>query len=112
MAGFIVDHLGIDLSQAAVNIQARPLGCSREILANTDMTPLRELQNEIYWLPYALYLTCLTSLAADLLFQVLDAFAFIGLGRADLADVGRHLADLLLVIPMHLDLAGLGIHFE
>src|SRR5512133_1960103 len=42
----------------------------------------------------------LTDLAADMLARVADALALVGLRRADLADLGRHLADALLVAAL------------
>src|SRR3954453_9025771 len=42
-------------------------------------------------------LTGLSDLAADVLAGVTDALALVGLGLAELADVGGHLADELLV---------------
>src|SRR3954470_20541149 len=45
----------------------------------------------------AMSLTSLSDLAADVLAGVPDALALVGLGLAELADVGGHLADQLLV---------------
>src|SRR6185312_1647815 len=44
-----------------------------------------------------LLLTCLSDLAADLLTFVADALALVGVALPQAADVGRDLADLLLV---------------
>src|SRR5829696_2277721 len=53
----------------------------------------------------------LAGLAHDALAGVADALALVGLGLADLADVGRHLAHRLLVDPGDDD-AGGGRHLE
>jgi hypothetical protein len=45
-------------------------------------------------------------LAADVLARVADALALVRLGLAQLADVGRDLADLLLVDPLDGELGG------
>src|SRR5713226_322317 len=56
--------------------------------------------------PECLLLPCLAGLAQDALAGVADALALVGLGLADLADVGRHLADQLLVGPPDGDAGG------
>src|SRR5262245_31716178 len=48
----------------------------------------------------------LAGLAEDALVGVADALALVGLGLADLADVGRHLADELLVGALDGDAGG------
>src|SRR6266550_1601385 len=53
-----------------------------------------------------LLLPGLAGLAQDALAGVADALALVGLGLADLADVGRHLADELLVGPPDGDTGG------
>src|SRR6266550_6392005 len=58
-----------------------------------------------------LLLPGLAGLAQDALAGVADALALVGLGLADLADVGRHLADQLLVGPPDGD-AGRGRNLE
>src|SRR5262245_6774330 len=50
----------------------------------------------------------LAGLAEDALVGVADALALVGLGLADLADVGRHLAHELLVEPLDRDAGGRG----
>src|SRR5690606_17411840 len=56
-------------------------------------------------------LTSLSGLAADVLACVLDALALVRLRLAQLADVGRDLADGLLVDPLHRQLRR-GLHRE
>src|SRR5438045_6252085 len=58
-----------------------------------------------------LLLPGLTGLAQDALAGVADALALVGLGLADLADIGRHLADELLVEAPDGDPGG-GRHLE
>src|SRR4051812_4902390 len=53
----------------------------------------------------------LAGLAQDALVGVSDPLALVGLGLAELADVGGHLADELLVGTQHHDARGLG-HVE
>src|SRR6476660_230376 len=53
-----------------------------------------------------LLLPGLAGLAQDALAGVADTLALVGLGLADLADVGRHLADQLLVRPPDGDAGG------
>src|SRR5262245_45894705 len=53
----------------------------------------------------------LAGLAQHALVDVADALALVGLGLADLADVGGHLADELLVEALHRDAGGAG-HLE
>src|SRR6188768_2829524 len=55
-------------------------------------------------------LTCLAGLAADSFVDVPNALALVGLGLAQRADVGGHLADQLLVDAVHLDTGGLRHH--
>src|SRR4051794_21823454 len=56
-------------------------------------------------------LRCFPCFALDVLARVPDTLALVRLGLADLADVGGHLADGLLVDPLHDDASRLG-HFE
>src|SRR5690606_28013335 len=56
-------------------------------------------------------LTCLPRLAADVLSGVANALALVRLGGTDLAHVGSHLADQLLVDAGHRDLGRFG-HLE
>src|SRR6516165_6017949 len=51
-------------------------------------------------------LCCLPGLAPDPFARVAHAFALVRLGFAELANVGRHLADLLLVDAGHADASG------
>src|SRR6188472_1642464 len=53
----------------------------------------------------------LAGLAQDALVGVANPLALVGLGLADLADVGRYLAHELLVVALHRDAGGRG-HFE
>src|SRR4029453_12000667 len=79
----------------------------------------RRLRASTLWSVISLYLWVSTSrvlafpslrrlagLAQDALVGVADALALVGLGLADLADVGRHLADELLVGTLHGDPRG------
>src|SRR5437660_12528662 len=54
----------------------------------------------------SLLLRRLAGLAQHALVDVADALALVGLGLADLADVGGHLADELLVEAPHRDAGG------
>src|SRR6188472_2738954 len=53
----------------------------------------------------------LAGLAQHALVDVADALALVRLGLADLADVGGHLTDELLVVALHRDAGGAG-HLE
>src|SRR5690606_40972363 len=88
----------------------------RHLLADTDVAPLdggplaRVALGDLDTVCHGL-LTRLSDLAADDFTLVLDALGLVRVGLAQLADVGRDLADLLLVDALDAE-AGRGLDLE
>ena len=98
----VVDDLGHDVAVGARHDQARTLRRTGDVLADPDVATLdgsalvRVALGDLYTVCHGL-LTRLSDLAADDFALVLDALGLVRVGLAQLADVGRNLADLLLV---------------
>ena len=102
LAGQVVDDLGDDVLRRPGDDQPRTLGGAGDLLADPDLAtqPRRRRAPRCACAcavrsPWSL--TSLSDLAADVLAGVPHALALVGLGLAQLADVGGDLADLLLV---------------
>src|SRR3712207_374075 len=83
----------------------RPRACLRSRDAVRSAVCLRRFSES------AMSLTCLSDLASDLLAGVPDALALVGLGLAQLADVGCDLTDELLVDALDREAGGV-LHRE
>ena len=89
----VVDDLGIDVLRRAEDAEAQP-AVRRPCGLRGGRGRCGEL--ECSW-PWLAPLLLLAFLAEDLLVGVFHALALVGLGLAELADLGGDLADLLLV---------------
>ena len=94
----VVDHLGGDVLVGAEHGEAGALGGALHLLPHPAVPPdpcfSLVLCADGHEVPL---LARLPGLLGDVLPEVPDALALVGLGLADLADVGGHLADGLLV---------------
>src|SRR5437899_5331564 len=102
----IVHQLRVDVLGRAEHDQARPLGCAFHLLANPQVPAIAALRRGFDF-PNGAHdlfrrLGRLTRLAADLLADVADAFALVGLGRPDIAQLRGHLAHQFLVHALDL----------
>src|SRR5215469_11123015 len=103
----VIDELGKRVPRRARNYQPRPQRAALDLLADAQMPPLprgyprRGPACDPDVGPGLgarhVLLTSLSDLAADLLALVAHALALVGIGLAELADVGGNLAHLLLV---------------
>ncbi len=102
-AGDVVDRLHVDVLVRTEHREARPLGGAHDLLAHAAVPPLAVLGLGEPHANDPLLLRGLAGLAQHALAGVADALALVRLGLADLADVGRDLADELLVEAAHDD---------
>src|SRR5579859_3627021 len=109
-AGPVVDDLGDDVTVGPEHGQAGPRLGTDHLLADPVVAPgppnLLVLGARGH-VPVPL-LGGLAGFALDELAGITDSLALVGLGLADLADVGGDLPDLLLVDPHHADAGGGG----
>src|SRR5579884_3674685 len=89
--GGVVDDLGVDVLVGPEHGQARPLGGAADPLADPAVALDPRLGAPDSHRCSSLLLPRLAGLAQDALAGVADALALVGLGLANLADVGRHL---------------------
>src|SRR6185369_15678121 len=97
LAGQVIDDLSIDVTSGAVNRQPRlagGAGAKRAAHAAAASIEKREFRHGLLLLAF---------FAEDVLAAVLDTLALVRLGLAPAADLGRDLADLLLVDAADLD---------
>src|SRR5262245_195178 len=93
------------LPERCTDSRTRPAALSRMARRTRALRPSALARRGfIFELPSLL----LAFLAEDVLAGILDALALVGLGRAEVANLGRHLADPLLVDAGHHDLGRLG----
>src|SRR5229473_3011753 len=104
LAARVVDHLGVDVVQAAVDGEARPLGAARHLEPDARLAPLAQVALLLDGgFAHGLRRPRLALLAADGFLRVLDALALVGLGRPHLADLCGGEAHQVLVGPLHRD---------
>ena len=118
----IIDDLSVDVLGRAENIQTGTSSSAADLAADT--TVAAQTSNVLISLvdhnvsPLLLFtLAGFAFLADDILANIADALALVRLGRADTADLGSELADLLLVDTgdaemqsiLQLDLDGIGV---
>ena len=109
----------VDVTRGAVDDQARTLGRAGDLLAQAEVTAglrqatrrrdvlaERNALRRSWFAVWLISLTRLSDLAADLLTLVADALALVRVGATQTTDVGRDLADLLLVDARHRELGG------
>src|SRR5229473_4547701 len=110
LAARVVDHLGVDVVQAAVDGEARPLGAARHLEPDARLAPLAQVALLLDGgFAHGLRRPRLALLAADGFLRVLDALALVGLGRPHLADLCGGEAHQVLVGPLHRDPVRLGV---
>ena len=95
--GDVVDHLRVDVLVGAEHREARARGGARDLLAHPAVPPLSVLTGLVRLIDVLVYFADLPALRRTRSSGVADALALVGLGLADLADVGGDLADELLV---------------
>ena len=102
----VVDDLGDDVLGGAEDGQARTGRGALDLLADPTMTTVAAQMLLLGDAAHEDLLTGLAGLADDVLALVADALALVRLGLAEVADLGGHLADPLLVDATHDDLRG------
>src|SRR6267143_2908067 len=109
LARRVVDHLRIDVVQAAVHREPRALLRTLHPLADVRLAAQPQLLLLHVGRGAHLRGSRLALLAADGFLGVLDALALVGLGRAQLADLRRDQADAVLVGALHGEAVALGV---
>ena len=87
--------------------QAGPGRGARDVLAHPGVAPDAQRALALAAVGHG-YLAALPALRMHAFAGVADPLALVGLGLAELSDVGSHLADLLLVDALHDDAGGRG----
>src|SRR5215208_5560375 len=97
----VVHQLRVDVLEGAEHHEARTLACARDLLPDAQMAaePLLGARLRDTHLRHLLA-PRLAGLAANLLALVLDPLALVGLGRTQVAQLGRDLPYDLLVRPL------------
>src|SRR3990172_4410939 len=98
MAAAVVNQLGIDLVQTAEDVEPRDLGRPAHLCPNPALPALAGYCPSCASHGLLGHLPGLARLTPDVLAMISNSLAFIGFGRADLPDVGRHLPPPLLFI--------------